>query len=387
LKSLNMAVQDSRYVAFDDPAVEPHIHNEESMIDELINVAHRMQRHNFALHRHYMRVTHVKTQGIVKGELTIEPDLATELAQGIASAENAAKPHPVAIRFANEPSWLQDDRSPGPRGCSMRIFDVMTPGQGDKQEWLDDIGAETRTQDLTFNNAPQLELRDLSTALDIFKIRERNFLTPDKIAAEIKASRDDAELQLAPASLPNHHFLAYTMYSQSAYRWGPYVAKYALFPTGKAQSELVDHDKNIINSDKSDADQHSKWLRDFFNGAEDATFDLRVQLCETLAEQPVEDCGREWDEGKYPFRTVGKVRIPAAQSHAASSVNEDPMGSARRTLWDDRMKLNVWYGLSAHRPLGSVNRLRRRLYAASAERRAQGNAVQLEDVKSSDAIP
>lgn len=98
----------------------------------------------------------------------------------------------------------------------MRIFDVVAPGQQGEEAWLNEIGAKTHTQDLTFNNAPKLELRNLPTALDIIKIRERNFMTPDKIAGEIKKQRDDVDLQIAPVSLPNHHFLAYTMYSQSA---------------------------------------------------------------------------------------------------------------------------------------------------------------------------
>lgn len=99
-----MTKHDSKYVAFDEPAVEPLVANEEGMIGELIDITCCMQEQNFALHRHYMRVTHVRTQGIVKSELTIEPNLAPELAQGVASAENVAKPHPIAIRFANEPS-------------------------------------------------------------------------------------------------------------------------------------------------------------------------------------------------------------------------------------------------------------------------------------------
>ena len=331
-------------VKYDDPAVEPTINNEEALINEIISLINRVQQHNFSMHRHGFRATHVKTQGIVKGTLTI-PELPTELAQGI-----CAKPgeYDIALRYANEPSFLQDDRAPGPRGCGMKIFGPTV-------------------QDMTFNNAPILELRDLPTTVEIFRIRERHFREPEKIADEVK-KREDKDVQMAPTQLPNQHFLSYTMYSQSAYRWGPYVVKYALFPTSKAPTSSI--------GDSSDPDQHSQWLREYF--AEHVmAYDLRVQFCEDVKEQSVEDTSVEWDEGKYPFKTVGKVVFRSQESF-------DP---ARRGFWDDQMKLNVWAGMDEHRPLGSVNRLRKRLYVESQKRRAELNATKVVDVTSVDQIP
>jgi len=270
------------------------------------------------------------------------------------------------LRYANEPSFLQDDRAPGPRGCGLKIFGVT----GD---FLDPMGEKTHTQDMTFNNAPILELTDLPTTVKIFQIRERNFRTPEKIPEEVK-KRDDAELQMAPTQLPNHHFLGYTMYSQSAYRWGPYVAKYALFPTGKLQEELS---KRNQLSDQSDPEQHSTWLREYFQRY-DATYDLRVQLCEDLKEQNVEKCSEEWDEEKFPFKTVAKLVFPRGQ---------DSFHSARRTFWEDKMKLNVWYGRRDHQPLGSANRLRKRLYQESQKSRSELNNSETVYVDSIDQIP
>ena len=166
---------DNKYVRYDDPAVEPPVENEQEKIQELMDIIRSTQQKNFAQHRHAMRGTHVKTQAVVKGTLTILPDLPSELAQGIANAKNASRPHPIAIRYANEPSFLQDDRAPGPRGCGMKIFDVSGT-------FLDLTGTETKTQDMTFNNAPLLELGDVTRCLEVFRIRNRHFLEPEKIA-------------------------------------------------------------------------------------------------------------------------------------------------------------------------------------------------------------
>lgn len=329
---------------YNDSAVEPPVQNETELTNELISLINRVQDHNFSQHRHGFRGTHVKVQGLVKGHLTV-PELPAELAQGI-----CAKPakFDVALRYANEPSFLQDDRAPGPRGCSMKIFS-------------DPI------QDMTFNNAPILELKDLPTTVEIFRIREKHFREPEKIEDALK-QRPDKDLQMAPAQLPNQHFLSYTMYSQSAYRWGPYVAKYALFPTAEVPETPVE--------DSSDPEQHSKWLREYF-ADNDMTYDLRVQLCEDIEKQPVEDASIEWNEQKFPFRTVGKAVFP----------KQDSFGSARRSFWDDQMKLDVWAGSDEHRPLGSVNRLRKSLYERSQKKRSELNDARLVEVRSIDQIP
>jgi hypothetical protein len=98
-----------------------------------------------------------------------------------------------------------------------------------------------------------------------------------------------------------------------------------------------------------------------------------VQLLESLGEQSVEDCSMEWNECRYPFQTVARVVLPQDQ---------DVFDAERRVFWEDRMKLNPWYGLDAHKPLGSANRLRKSLYQRSLAKRNQLNASDAEAVSS-----
>ncbi|KAF2773288.1 heme-dependent catalase [Teratosphaeria nubilosa] len=346
----------SPLTAWNDPKVEPSIPGEDDLIQGVIDRIHKVQNRNFSHHRHGFRGTHVKTQAIVKGTLTVALDLPPELAQGIFS--RAGKTYPVGIRYANEPSFLQDDRAPGPRGCGMKVFNVDHPGP-----WLDDVGESTQTQDFTFNNAPVLELTDLHTTLEIFDIRERNFDNPEGLKAELN-ERKDKDMQFAPAGLPNQHFMSYTMFSQSAYRWGDHIVKYAMFPTQDLQHRLAEKMKI---ADQSGPEQHSKWLREFFQ-EHDAIFDFRVQLNRNLDEQSVEDCPMDWDQEKYPFHAVAEVKLPKGQ---------DVFEPKRRAFWDDHMKLNVWYGLEAHQPL----------YQASVEKRCHINATEVRAASNIDEIP
>ena len=353
-----------RYIQADDPTVEPEVPNETALQGKVRQIISRVQSHNFSLHRHGMCATHVKTQAVVKGTFTVSPDLPEHLGQGICSPANAKQPHKIAIRFANEPSFLKDDRTPGPRGCGMKIFNV-------EGLFMDPVGKRTKTQDLTFNNAPVLELRDVSTTVEIFKIRERHFREPEAIGSEVK-KLEEAHLQMAPAQLPNQHFLA-TPCIRRVYRWGPYMANYALFPSTKLQQDLASQKID----DNSDPEVHSRWLREYFR-ENDAEYDFKVQLCQTVPEQSVEDTSVQWDETAFPFQTVGKVVLPKGQ---------DSFDAHRRTFWDDNVKLNVWYGLEDHRPLGSVNRLRKESYKMSAKNRGEINAVDVLEIGNIDQIP
>ena len=104
---------------------------------------------------------------------------------------------------------------------------------------------------------------------------------------------------------------------------------------------------------------------------------FRVQLCRNVDEQNVEDCWKQWPEDKSPFETVARVMLPQ---------REDVFQPKRRALWDREIKLNVWDGLAAHKPLGGFNRLKKSLYEASLKIRQETNAADVKLV-SVDEIP
>ena len=86
----------------------------------------------------------------------------------------------------------------------------------------------------------------------------------------------------------------------------------------------------------------------------------------------MQSCAVERDEAKYTLQPVGTLVLPFSQSFDAKT----------RTLWDERMVLDVWYGLVGHRPP------RKRLYQESQRFRTKLNAEQeLLDVSSIDQIP
>jgi hypothetical protein len=53
---------------------------------------------------------------------------------------------------------------------------------------------------------------------------------------------------------------------------------------------------------------------------------------------------------------------PAAMLHYPTEQHPDT--AARRAFGDDVLSFNSWRGLEAHRPLGSINRLKKLVYEA-----------------------
>jgi len=102
-----------------------------------------------------------------------------------------------------------------------------------------------------------------------------------------------------------------------------------------------------------------------------------VQLCENLEDQPVEYAGKVWDPEKYAWQTVAKIIIPKQESFMP----------ARKTFWEDHIRLDPWHGLKTFQPLGSPNRLRKVVYPASAALRRKYNGRREINVTSIDQIP
>lgn len=189
-RALSTAPPNDAYLRWDSPDVESPKANEEETARKIGETMNKMQQHNFDQHRHAFRATHVKTQGIVKGKLTVPQDLPQHLRQGL--FKTPGKTYDVAARYASEPVFLQADQEPGPRGLGLRVFGV-------EGERLDSADPSATTQDFFFNNAPMIELTDIDTCLEIMQLREKYFDSPMKLAAATKL-RTDAVKQSAPGN-------------------------------------------------------------------------------------------------------------------------------------------------------------------------------------------
>lgn len=148
-------------------------------------------------------------------------------------------------------------------------------------------------------------------------------------------------------------------YSQSAYRHGDYVAKYGVFPLGEKQKAA----EGEIITDNAPINILSQGLRDFHMNNK-VTYSFCAQMLTDLSDQTTDDLGKVWDEKKYPFEQIGTIEFDPQDSWLPEF----------RVWWDDRITCNSWHGLKEHEPLGSVNRMRRVVYAESRKLRLRVNA-------------
>ncbi|OHE99689.1 hypothetical protein CORC01_05047 [Colletotrichum orchidophilum] len=350
------------YMRWDATGVEEVPPNEAEDIQAVAELINEGQRRTWNSTRHGYGGTHARTQGIVKGTFIVPDDLPPHLKQTELFQHGGE--YPVACRYSSEPGDPGlDDRIPQPRGFAMKLFNV----KGDMFE----AGMDTPTQDIEFNSTPAIDLADAKTTKEIIGLRLKHAGNKDELNKHLNA-RHDAQLQLGRDQVRNTHLESTRQYSQTAYRFGDYVIKYSLVPSTETQKKLYEetvkpeHDEAILQ----------KWLQNF-HAHHDAEYLFQVQLLENLSDQPVEYSGAVWDESKYPWQTVAKLVIP----------QQDSFDYERKRFWEDYARVDPWHGLKSLQPLGSSNRLRRAVYAASSSMRRKLNGVKEVQVKSIDEIP
>ena len=228
----------------------------------------------------------------------------------------------------------EQDRIPQPRGFAMKIFHV--PG-----EMFD---ATKTAQDIEFNSTPAIDLADAKTTREIIDLRLKYGHDKAELDKYLDA-RKDKELQKGRDEVRNTHLESTRQYSQTAYRFGDYVAKYCLVPNSETQRKL--HEETVKPTEHG-PDILSQWLSNF-HAAHDAEYLWQFQLLENLEDQPVEYSGKVWDPVKYPWQTVAVLKIP----------KQDSFNYELKSFWEDHMRIDPWLGLKSLQPLGSANRLRR----------------------------
>ena len=344
--------------------IEQPIADEEQVHHDLIDTMSSITETTSKDYGHAVRSVHAKAHGIVEGEMVIEDGLPLELAQGLFAASGS---HKVVMRFSTNPGDILDDSVSSPRGLALKILDVSG-------ERLPDSQGET-TQNLVLINSPAFAAPDAKKFLGSLK---QLAATTDKaewakkllsatlrgVETALEAVGGKSAMLSNMGGTPITHPLGDTYYSAVPFRFGDYIAKFAVAPMSPNLTDLTG-DK-VSTSDRPDA------LREVIGETlieQGGTWELRVQLNTDLDAMPVEDASVEWDEKASPYRTVARIIVAPQLS----------MGTDLAGEVDEQTFFSPWHGLAAHRPLGSVNRARRQAYEMSAEFRARFNGCPMHD--------
>ena len=101
-----------------------------------------------------------------------------------------------------------------------------------------------------------------------------------------------------------------------------------------------------------------------------AAFDFFVQLGSDQSDplMPIDDATVRWPEGRSAFRKVATIHIGPQQP-----------STEERMLFAEHLSFSPWHALTDHRPLGSINEIRRAVYDRIAILRHHKNGVKLRD--------
>ena len=307
---------------------------------------------------HASRSVHAKGHALIRGKLEILPNLPPELAQGLFATPATFE---TIMRVSTTPGDILDDDVSTPRGMALKILDV--PGArlpGSEQD---------SAQDFVMVNGPAFAAPTAKAFLGNLKLLEKTTDKAEALKLALSAALRGVETVLEAVgsssgtvkSLGGHpmtHPLGETFFSQAPVLYGRYMAKVSLVPVSANLTALKD--KPIDRPGERDYIRGA--VSDFCRGNE-AVWELRVQLCTDLEKMPIEDSSKLWPEELSPYITVARLTTPMQDSWQGDD-------SIRL---EDGLSFSPWHGIAAHRPLGSVMRVRKVAYEASAGFRGRHN--------------
>jgi hypothetical protein len=322
--------------------------DEANQIAEVVKLTQQLlvQRYPNGMER---RAVHPKDHGCVRASFTINADIPANFRVGL-----FAKPgqtYDAWIRFSNATPVLAPDvdqnGKPDSRGMAIKVMGV------EGQTLLGDASA--KTQDFLLINLPGFAFPDVAEYLAVTRIQFANhddiraFFAPPLSPERLKTLA--VVQQIAQSKVGNPLDIRY--FSASPFLFGPdRVAKFAVTPRNPGDTPVPEHPSaNYLR------EAMLKTLDQPFG--DPTVFDFQVQL-RTSDVLPVEDATAKWPEATAPFQNVATISIPKQNFEIPFQVTEC-----------EHLSFTPWHGLTAHQPLGGINRLRLAVYTASSQHRAQ----------------
>jgi hypothetical protein len=366
------------YVTYRDNLENPRA-DEQELIDKITAALRKNNELQFKKNdRHAIRDAHAKSHGILRGELNVHPDLPEHLRQGMFA--EPGKTYPVIARLSTTAGAIRSDQVRGVRGLAIKVLGVPGP-----RVLPDD---NETTQDFVFVNHKVFPTGDakeyLTKGVPLAWVLAR---TPDRGMLVVNAVLRGANrlLKRFGAELPdsiglfageNTYTLGETFYSAAPLRFGDYVAKISVAPSSASVTALTG---KTVSADAG-PDAHTKAVVDFFRN-NSAEYVVSAQLLTDAATMKIgdaiEDAKVEWSEDDSPYQPVATITYPV----------QDAYSDERRWFGDDVLEFNSWRAIADHRPLGSINRLKKEVYLASSEFRHEKNGKARREPQTIDELP
>ncbi len=326
-----------------------------------------------------LRGVHPKSHGCLRAVFEIRHDIPESLRTGLFATPG--KRYKAWVRFSNAATKVAHDlgtsdpaqQQNGSRGMAIKVL-----GVSGRVIQKDESGAN---QDFLMINTPSFAFVDSSQYLVLNKVLEQTndderlavgavlqpILDPNSKASPAekqRAAKTGGVIQLIQSkAVENPMEVSY--FGAAPFLYGAdRVMRFAVVPWGgePPQTRPANAGPNYLR----------RAVKQRVRQREDIGFDFRVQVRgKNEKNLQIEDATAIWDEAKTPFVTVARLIIPAPQDRPGG---DNAQAEQRREKLCEKMAFTPWHCLADHQPLGSINRLRKSVYDASATKRGSGKA-------------
>jgi Catalase len=281
------------------------------------------------------RDAHPKAHGCVEATFKVSSSLDARYAYG---AFVPGKSYKSWIRFSNGDSdSTRPDSKGDARGMAIKLMGVP----GDK---LLPAEKNEQTQDFIMINHPVFIIDSPSSYLSLIKkVNSTNPLV--KLTIPLTLGFEGSSIARAMTAKVISNPLTTRFWSMTPYRLGDdghkQAIKFSAIPCGGQIN-------GSIPNNPSD-----NYLREAMKATldkQDACFKFFIQP-RTSPDQLVEKSTQEWTENQSPFIEVATITIP-----------KQNFDTAAQHQFCENLSFTPWHALPEHRPLGSVNRVRRVVY-------------------------
>ncbi len=306
---------------------------------------------------HTLRDAHPFAHGCVRGTFSVQGDLPAEFKHGLFATPAT---YPVWIRYSNGGTTRKPDADGDIRGMAIKLMNVPGPKIQDD---------ETGTQDFLVISHTVLPVGDPGEYLALFKAalakKPMSYLLGGA-PWNWKLSAFKRIIDIRRKKIPN--MLLTRFWSTVPYQLGATAVKYSARPCNAEEAAAA----------KVPDNPSATYLRETmvsYLKEKSACFEFMVQPQTDARKMPVEDPAVEWDETASPFVPVAKIEIPA-QTFDTPAQNE----------FCENLTFNPWHSLPAHRPLGSINRVRKLAYERVSRYRLERNGIQRREPTGKEAF-
>jgi catalase len=292
------------------------------------------------------RDAHPKAHGCVAAEFRVEADLPPELSNGVFQP---GAEYQTTIRFSNgSPNATGHDADGDTRGMAIKLHGV----EGEK------LFADPQypdAQDFVLISSPYFFINGSHGYTEFFRIINAGDTLPMlKIPFILGMKGTINAAKMLSQTIANPLDVRY--FSVTPYQLGlgdeREAVKYSARPCGGETGDEAPEgaERNFLRHAMQDR-----------LSREDACFEFLIQP-RGEADLEIEDVVTEWSEDEAPFVKVAQITIP-----------EQHFDDATQNAACEDLSYNPWHALPEHRPLGTINRMRRVVYETISDLRHDMN--------------